>query len=302
MADRLTGIEVFVRAIRQGSLSSAARDMNMSAAMAAKHLVQLEERLGATLVHRTTRRLSLTEAGVQFLERAERILADLGEAESEVSAHSVAIEGLLRVSAPVSFGVLHLAGLVAQFHRKQPGVTIELGLNDRFVDLLEERWDVAIRIGRLADSSLIARKLTNARLSLCAAPSYLARKGRPARVEDLAQHDCLGYTLAPLVGDSFWAFGADGSIRMPISGPLQANNGEALVNAARAGQGICYAPRFMTAPALLAGELENLDLGVPLLDLGAIYAVTHASRRPAAKTRAWIDFLVESVPRLATYW
>jgi DNA-binding transcriptional LysR family regulator len=302
MADRLTGIEVFVRAIRQGSLSSAARDMNMSAAMAAKHLVQLEERLGATLVHRTTRRLSLTEAGVQFLERAERILADLGEAESEVSAHSVAIEGLLRVSAPVSFGVLHLAGLVAQFHQKQPGVTIELGLNDRFVDLLEERWDVAIRIGRLADSSLIARKLTNVRLSLCAAPSYLARKGRPARVEDLAQHDCLGYTLAPLVGESFWAFGADGAIRMPISGPLQANNGEALVNAARAGQGICYAPRFMTAPALLAGELEDLDLGVPLLDLGAIYAVTHASRRPAAKTRAWIDFLVESVPRLATCW
>jgi DNA-binding transcriptional LysR family regulator len=302
MADRLTGIEVFVRAMRQGSLSSAARDMNMSAAMAAKHLVQLEERLGATLVHRTTRRLSLTEAGVQFLERAERILADLGEAENEVSAHSVAIEGLLRVSAPVTFGVLHLAGLVAQFHQRQPGVTIELGLNDRFVDLLEERWDVAIRIGRLADSSLIARKLTKVRLSLCAAPSYLARKGRPSSVEDLGRHDCLGYTLAPLVGDSFWAFGADGSIRTPIRGPLQANNGEALVHAARAGQGICYAPRFMTAPALLTGELVELDLGVPLLELGAIYAVTHASRRPAAKTRAWIDFLVESVPRIAGCW
>jgi len=302
MADRLTGIEVFVRAIRQGSLSSAARDMGMSAAMAAKHLVQLEERLGATLVHRTTRRLSLTEAGAQFLERAERILADLGEAESEVSAHSVAIEGLLRVSGPVSFGVLHLAGLAAQFHACQPGVRIELGLNDRYVDLLEERWDVAIRIGRLADSALIARKLASARLSLCAAPSYLARKGRPADVADLARHDCLGYTLAPMVGDTFWAFGRDGAIRTPIHGPLQANNGEALVNAARTGQGICYAPRFMTAPALMSGELEELDIGMPLLDLGAIYAVTHASRRPAAKTRAWIDFLVETLPGYAAHW
>lgn len=302
MADRLTGIEVFVRAIRRGSLSAAAREMNMSGAMAAKHLVQLEERLGATLVHRTTRRLSLTEAGAQFLERAERIIADLSEAESEVSAHSVSIEGLLRVSAPVSFGVLHLAGLIAEFHERHPKVTIELGLNDRFVDLLEERWDVAIRIGRLADSTLVARKLVPEVFTLCAAPAYLAARGTPAKVDDLSNHQCLGYTLAPLVGVREWAFGANGAIRVPISGPFNANNGEALMRAACAGAGIVYAPRFMTAQGIADGRLVEIALDVPLLNLGAIYAVTHAARRPAARTRAWIDFLAERLPGVARHW
>lgn len=302
MADRLTGIEIFVLALRLGSLSAAARRMGMSATMAARHLAMLEERLGATLVHRTTRQLSLTQAGAHYLDKAERILAELNDVESEVSAHSVTITGQLRVSAPVTFGVMHLAKLVAEFQERQPGVTIELGLNDRYVDLLEERWDVAIRIGRLADSSLIARKLAPAVLSLCASPAYLTRKGTPTSPEALKDHDCLGYTLAPMVGDTFWAFGRDGDVRVPIGGSLQANNGEALVNAARAGQGIVYAPRFIAAAALAAGELVEIDLGIPLLDLGAIYAVTHAARRPAAKTRAWIDFLVERLPTLTASW
>jgi DNA-binding transcriptional LysR family regulator len=302
VADRLTGIEVFVLAMRLGSLSAAARAMGMSAAMAAKHLVNLEARLGVTLVHRTTRRLSLTEAGADYLDRAERILGDLREVESEVASRSVVIEGLLRVSAPTTFGTLHLASLVAQFAARQPGVVIELGLNDRYVDLLEERWDVAIRIGRLADSALIARKLAPMRLSLCAAPAYLERRGTPTAIEDLKSHDCLGYTLAPLVGDDVWGFGEDGSIRVPICGSLSANNGEALVNAARAGQGIVYGPRFMTTGAVAAGDLVELDLGTPLMSLGAIYAVTHPTRRPAAKTRAWIDFLVETMPAVASGW
>jgi DNA-binding transcriptional LysR family regulator len=302
MADRLTGIEVFVLAMRLGSLSAAARSMGMSAAMAAKHLVMLEERLGVTLVHRTTRRLSLTEAGGSYLDKAERILADLREVESEVAARSVAIEGLLRISAPTTFGTAHLAALVAEFGAQHPRLTVELGLNDRYVDLLEERWDVAIRIGRLADSALIARKLVPVRLSLCAAPDYLARRGKPATIEDLARHDCLGYTLAPLVGDSIWGFGLDGDIRVPIRGSLHANNGEALVNAARMGQGIVYGPRFMTATAIAAGELVELDLGTPLLGLGAVYAVTHPTRRPAAKTRAWIDFLVAQIPQISSGW
>ena len=302
MADRLTGIEVFVSAMRLGSLSAVARKMGMSPAMAAKHLAILEERLGVTLAHRTTRRLSLTEAGAEYLDKAERILGELREVENEVSARSVVIEGLLRVSAPVTFGVLHLAPLVAEFGAQQPGVTIELGLNDRHVDLLEERWDVAIRIGRLTDSPLIARKLAPARLTLCAAPSYLAERGTPATIEDLGHHNCLGYTLAPLVGDSVWGFGSDGTIRVPIRGTLHANNGEALVNAARAGQGIVYTPRFMAARAIASGELVELDLDTPLLDLGAIHAVTHPTRRPAAKTRAWIDFLAERMRRLSSEW
>jgi len=302
MADRLTGIETFVLAIRLGSLSAAARSMGISAAMAAKHLAALEERLNVTLVHRTTRRLSLTEAGADYLDMATRILSDLHEAETEISARSVAVEGLLRVSAPVTFGVMHLAPLAAEFGRLQPGLSLELGLNDRYVDLLDEHWDVAIRIGRLADSTLIARKLAAARLTLCAAPAYLARHGTPRRLADLGQHNCLGYTLAPLVGDSVWAFGPDGDIRVPIHGTFHANNGEALLQAALAGLGIVYAPRFMAAGHIASGGLVEFGLDTPLMQLGGVYAVTHPSRRPAAKTRAWIDFLVAHMPRIAGEW
>ncbi len=270
--------------------------------MAARHLDGLEARLGVTLVNRTTRRLSLTEAGDAYLEKAERILAELGEAEAEVSARTIAVEGLLRVSVPAAFGVLHIAGLVAEFHHLHPAVTIELGLNDRYVDLLEERWDMAIRIGRLADSSLVARKLADVRLNICASPAYLAARGTPRTPDDLGSHDCLGYTLSSLTGPSHWSFGRDGSIRVPVHGSLLANNGELLVRAAIAGQGLVYGPRFITAEALADGRLVEISLDVPLMELGAIHAVTHPTRRPAAKTRAWIDFLSSRLRARAADW
>lgn len=302
MADRLTGMEVFVRAIRLGGLSAAARDMGISPTMAAKHLSGLESRLGVTLVNRTTRRLSLTEAGEAYLDHAERILGELGEAEAEVTARSLAVEGLLRVSAPAAFGVLHMAGLLAEFHHLHPNVTIELGLNDRLVDLLEERWDMAIRIGTLTDSNLIARKLADMHLNICASPAYLNARGVPKTVKELSRHDCLGYTLSPLVGTSQWSFGRDGSIKVPVAGSLHANNGDALVKAAIAGQGLVYGPRFLTVQALLDGSLVELALDVPVRDAGAIYAVTHATRRPAAKTRVWIDYLASRMRQLAANW
>lgn len=302
MADRLTGIEVFVRAIALGGLSAAARDLGMSPAMAAKHLNALETRLGVTLVNRTTRRLSLTEAGKAYLAKAEQILADLREAEAEVSARTLAVEGLLRVSAPAAFGVLHLGELIAEFHRLHPAVTIELGLNDRYVDLLEERWDTAIRIGKLADSSLVARKLADVRPNICAAPAYLAARGTPATAADLKDHDCLGYTLSSLTGVSHWGFGANGNIRQPVRGSLHANNGEVLVQAAVAGQGLVYGPRFLTSREVAEGRLVEITLDVPLLELGAIYVITHGARRPAAKTRAWIDFLSRRLRELAVDW
>ncbi|EGD58066.1 transcriptional regulator [Novosphingobium nitrogenifigens DSM 19370] len=302
MADRLTGIEVFVLAMRLGSLSAAGRSLGMSAAMAAKHLGQLEERLGTTLVNRTTRRLSLTQAGADYLDRAERILAELREAENEASARSQVIEGLLRVNAPASFGVMHISSLAAEFGVRHPGVTIELGLNDRYVDLLEERWDVAIRIGQLADSSLKARKLAAVHLALCAAPSYLEQHGTPRSVEDLKHHNCLSYTLSSRLGGNTWGFGRDGSVRVAIKGSMLANNGEALVKAACTGQGIVYGPRFIAAEALNSGELVEFELDIPAMDMGAVYAVTHPTRRPNARTSAWIDFLAERMPRLAEEW
>ena len=302
MADRLTGIEVFVRAVTLGSLSSAGRDMGMSPAMAAKHLNALEARLGVTLVNRTTRRLSLTEAGETYLYKAEAVLADLREAEAEASARTQAVEGLLRVSAPAAFGALHLGELIAEFHRLHPGVTIEIGLNDRYVDLMEERWDMAIRIGKLADSSLVARKLADVRANICASPAYLAARGTPRTPADLSGHDCLGYTLSSLTGVSHWGFGPDGRIRQPIHGSLHANNGEVLVQAALAGQGLVYGPRFLTAKAVTDGRLVEITLEAQLMELGAIHAITHATRRPAAKTRAWIDFLSRRLRELAVDW
>lgn len=302
MADRLTGIEVFTRAIALGGLSAAARDLRMSPAMAARHLSALEARLGATLVNRTTRRLSLTEAGETYLEKAEQILADLREAEAEVSARTLAVEGLLRVSAPAAFGVAHLGQLLAEFNRLHPAVTVELGLNDRFVDLLEERWDAAIRIGKLADSSLVARKLADVRLNICASPAYLAERGAPRSIGDLGTHDCLGYTLSTLFGTTHWGFGADGALKQPVRGSLHANNGEVLVQAALAGQGLIYGPRFLTAAAVADGRLVEISLDAPLMELGGIHAITHAGRKPAAKTRAFIDFLGDRFRTLAADW
>jgi DNA-binding transcriptional LysR family regulator len=302
MADRLTALEVFVRALKLGGLSAAARELRMSPAMAAKHLDALEARLGTTLVRRTTRKLSLTEAGADFLDRAERILAEIGEAEAEASSRSVAIEGLLRVSAPATFGVLHVAPLAPLFHERHPGVTLELGFSDRYVDLLEERWDMAIRIGHLADSSLVARKLAPMRTVVCAAPAYLARRGTPKRLSDLIAHDCLGYTFAEQAGTSTWSFGRDGEIKAPVRGWLRANNGEALLRAAVAGQGLVYGPRYIAAQALADGSLVELTLDQPPMPVGAVHAITHPDRRPAAKTRAWIEFLAETLPRMAADW
>ena len=295
MPDRLTGIEVFAAAMRLGGLSAAGRELGLSPAMAARHLDALEHRLGVTLVHRTTRRLALTEAGRAFLDKAQMLLSDLAEAEDEASSTNVAVRGLLRVSAPVSFGVLHIAPLAAEFGKLHPEVTLELGLNDRYVDLMDEGWDLAIRIGRLADSSLIARKLADIDILVVASPDYLAARGTPRAAAELSDHDCLGFTLSETGGVRTWSFGVHGEIKVPIRAVLKANNGDVLAAAAAAGQGVAYMPRFIAAPHLATGRLVALDLDIPAMQPGGVYALTHPDRRPAAKTRAWIDFLAASM-------
>lgn len=299
--DRLTGVEVFVRAMRLGGLSAAGRAMGLSAAMAAKHLNALEARLGTTLVNRTTRRLSLTQAGADFLDKAERILSDLREAEADAAAGSVAIDGLLRVTVGATFGARHLSPLLARFSAQHPALRIELGLSDRYVDLIEERWDVAIRIGRLADSRLVARKLAPMHCTICAAPAYLARHGTPRLLSDLAAHNCLGFTLSG-PGSRVWAFGPQGQVRVPVNGTLHADNGEVLVEAAAAGLGLVFGPRFIAAEALAEGRLVEVTLEMQPMELGAVYAVTHPTRRPPAKILAFVEFLAQTVPELAAAW
>jgi DNA-binding transcriptional LysR family regulator len=293
MLDRFTSLEVFTKVAAAGSLSAAARALGLSQTMVTKHIAALEARLGVKLFHRSTRRLSITEAGRSYLDSAECILAALDAADSAVAADRFEPRGVLRLNAPVSFGARQVAPLLCEFARRHPHLHVELGLNDRLVDLAEEGWDLALRIGSLADSSLIARRLAPCRTVLAAAPAYLATHGRPRTVADLARHNCLGYTLSRLTGADRWTFGAQGEATIEVAGNLRANNGDALRAAAVAGQGIIYQPTFVVADDLRAGTLVALSLDRPTVEFGGIYAVYLPERNPPAKLRAFIDFLVE---------
>ena len=291
MLDRLTGLEVFVKVAAAGNLSAAARAMGLSQTMVTKHMAALETRLGVKLFHRTTRRLSITEAGRNYLEASERILAGIEAADASVAADRVEPRGLLRLNAPVSFGTRQIAPLLAEFTDRHPLVTVELGLNDRLVDLAEEGWDLAIRIGNLSASSLIARRIAPCRVVVCAAPSYLKARGRPLTVSSLAAHNCLGYTLSQQIAFDRWAFGARAEVSVQVSGNLRANNGDALRAAAIAGQCVIYQPTFIVADDLRAGTLVAIELDQPTVELGGIYAVFLPDRDPPAKVRAFIDFI-----------
>lgn len=285
MLDRVTGMQVFARVAALGSFSAAGRALGLSQTGVTKHVAALETRLGTRLLHRTTRRLTLTETGRSYLEACERILAEIAEAEAMAGAEGVEAHGTLRLNVPLSFGVREIAPALAAFAAAHPALTIELGLNDRRVDLIEEGWDLAVRIGTLADSGLIARRLAASRLLVCAAPDYLDRHGTPRAPEDLREHNCLGYTLSDSSG---WRFG---DRVYPVSGTLRAPNGAALVAAASAGLGLVYQPTFLVAEALRAGSLVALDLGAPCPTL-PIHALMPPGRRPA-KTRAFVDFLAQ---------
>lgn len=291
MLDRLTGLEVFVKVAAAGNLSAAARAMGLSQTMVTKHMAALETRLGVKLFHRTTRRLSITEAGRSYLEASERILAEIEAANASVAADRVEPRGLLRLNAPVAFGTRQIAPLLAEFSERHPLITVELGLNDRLVDLAEEGWDLAIRIGNLANSSLIARRIAPCRVVVCAAPSYLKARGRPLTVSGLSAHNCLGYTLSQQTAADRWTFGARAEVSVRVAGNLRANNGDALRAAAIAGQGLIYQPTFIVADDLRAGTLVAVNLDQPTVELGGIYAVFLPDRDPPAKVRAFIDFI-----------
>ncbi|HEU0145254.1 MAG TPA: LysR family transcriptional regulator [Bradyrhizobium sp.] len=294
MLDRLTGMEVFVKVAGAGSLSGAARNMGLSQTMVTKHLAALEARLGTKLFHRTTRRLSITEAGRRYLESAERLLADLEAAEAAVAADRVEPRGVLRLNVPLTFGIRQIAPRLAAFSTLYPKVTVELGLSDRIVDLVEEGWDLAIRAGVLRDSNLMSRRLAPCRMVVCAAPSYLAAHGTPRVAADLAKHNCLGYTLSEAAGSALWQMGGEPRIDVPVSGNLRANSGDALLAAALAGQGITYQPTFIAADDLRAGRLLPITLELPPFDRLAVYAVHPPERTPSAKVRAFIDFIADA--------
>lgn len=294
--ENLTDIAVFVRVVALGSFTLAADDLSLSRAAVSKYVSRLEERLGARLLHRTTRRLSLTEAGAALYEASRGALERIEEAEAAVARLQSAPRGRLRVSAPMSFGILHLGGALAEFAREFPAVTLDVAFDDRFVNLVEEGFDVAVRIGNLADSSLVARKLAGARMVVCASPHYLAERGEPEVPEDLAAHNCLLYSY--LATANVWRFNApDGrEIAVAVGGNLRANNGIVEAEAAVAGLGVLMTPSFYVGPLIRQGKLKQILTGYTPRSIG-IHAVWAQREHVPPKVRAFVDFLAKHFGR-----
>lgn len=287
--DSLTGMAIFARVVDTRSFTAAAAALGLSKSAVSKQVARLEDRLGARLLNRTTRRLSLTEVGAAFYERCARILAEVEDAELAVGRLQDAPRGRLRVNAPMSFGQLHLAPAIADFLAAHPGMSIDLTLTDRIVDVVEEGYDVAIRISRLADSSLIARRLVPMRRVVCGSPAYFERHGVPRHPRDLRRHNCLLYSYLPSADD--WRFvGPEGPVAVRVAGTFKANNGDVLETAMLAGLGVALQPTFIAARDLQAGRLVAV-MPDYVDESASVYAVYPHSRHLSAKVRAFIDFL-----------
>lgn len=298
--DRLHSMEVFRRVAEEGGFSAAGRSLGLSKSVVSKQVQALEQHLGVRLLNRTTRRLSLTEAGQRYLERCVAILDELEDAERAVTELSANPRGILRVNVPVAFGLLHLAPLLPEFLRRYPELEMEVTLNDRFVDLVEEGFDAAVRITRLEDSTLIARRLAPCRGWICAAPAYLERRGRPQRPEELSRHNCLIYAYARQTKEWRLADAQGHEYRVPVHGKLRANNGELLLEAACQGEGIVLMPDFIAYQAVRDGRLVRLLREYTAMDIN-VYAVYPYTRHVSAKVRVFVDYLAEKLGRNAAW-
>ncbi len=289
--DKITSMKAFVAVIDRGSFTNASEHLGISRAAVSKYVMQLEDSLGVRLLNRTTRHHSLTDTGREYLPRCRAILADLNEAEANASKSNTALRGLLRINAPVSLGVRKMGEVIAGFCKKHPMIEVELELNDRFIDVVAEAFDVVLRIGKLNDSSLIARKIASIPMVTCASPGYLDAMGIPDHPEQLKQYACLTYDNAGR--NSLWEFlkqGARQQIR--ISGPLTSNNGDVLADAARAGLGLVRSPLFIVADDLRAGSLQAVlgDWQPPDITMSALYP---SRRFLSARARAFVDYALE---------
>lgn len=287
--DLLTGMRVFTHVVEANSFTAASDRLGLSRAAVSKHIAQLEAHLGGRLLNRTTRRISLTEAGQAYFDRCKQILEDVSDAECVVSGLSTEPRGTLRLNVPMTFGITQVAPLLQRFNARYPRVEIELSLNDRLIDVVEEGYDLVIRIAELQDSNLIARRLATSRHVICASPAYLDRHGRPVTPAELTTHACLRYSYTQH-SNEWLLIGADSEQRVRISGPLLTNNGAAICTAAENGLGIAMLPTFIAGQALRKGTLEHVLNGYDCPQLG-IYAVYPSNRHLSAKVRAFIDFL-----------
>ncbi|PRY86427.1 LysR family transcriptional regulator [Donghicola tyrosinivorans] len=291
--DRLTEMEAFATVVDQGGFTDAAKKMGISKSAVSKHVSSLEARLGARLLNRTTRRVSPTEIGLAYYDRARRVLTDAGEADALVTSMQAAPSGQLRISVATDFGVNHLSPVIGDFLATYPDISVNMVLNNRYVELISEGFDLAVRIGELEDSTLRARKLTDTNRRMIASPAYIERYGRPKRIDDLNEHKLLHYSSQ--ANGSVWKLTAPSGEKRQIrtGGWLSVNDGQSLLNAAVAGLGIAYLPSFLYAEALERGEVVDVIPDLPMETQG-IYAVYPPGRFTQPKVRAFIDFLVDA--------
>jgi DNA-binding transcriptional LysR family regulator len=294
LVDVLGQMHLFVKVVEHGGFTAAARDLGVPKSTVSRQVARLEDRLGVRLLERTTRALRTTEVGQAYYERCTRILAEVVEAEGAVTEAQAEPRGRLRISAPLTFGYLFLGEVIAAFLQSHPQVRIDISLTDRRVDLIDEGFDLAIRIGQLDDSTLVARRLGWAAAVVAASPEYLSRFGRPQVPEELRQHRCLHYEYRGFG----WRFGG---VSVPVDGPLVSNNGDLLRAAAVAGLGIIITPRFIIADELRDGRLVSIleeHLGAEGAGIWAIYP---ANRHLSAKVRSFVDFAVARFGQVAPW-
>ena len=285
--DRFLEMQTFNAVVDAGSFVKAADALGISKAAVSRYVVEMEKRLGVRLLHRTTRRLSLTDEGQVFYARSKELLAELEEAEAEITSRSEAASGLLRVNAPVTFGILHLAPLWGMFKALNPRVTLDITLADRVVDLVEEGYDVAIRIATLESSTLVSKRLATTRMVLCASPEYLKQHGIPRHPGDLAQHAVISYSYWSTKDE--WRFdGPQGPVSVRTQPCIHTNSGDTCRAAALAHQGVILQPGFLVGKDLAAGTLVELMPEFRSTVLG-IYAVYPSRKHVSPKVRALID-------------
>jgi len=287
--DRLNSMNIFVCVVDRGSFTAAAEKQGLSRAQVSKVVRQLETHLGTRLLNRTTRKISLTETGRSYYEGCKTVLNDIDEIESVAGEQTVMPYGTLTISAPNSFGVLHLRKAIPEYIKQYPRVKIVLSLTDRFIDVVAEGFDVGIRIASLEDSSLIARKIAPCKQAFCASPDYLEKKGIPKVPIDLAIHSCLTYSN-DLKPENWILHGAEGAQSIKVSGPVCSDNGDILKEAAIAGLGITSLPTFIVGPDIKSGRLQQVLAEYCRPEI-SIYAVYPSRRYLSAKVRTFVDFL-----------
>jgi DNA-binding transcriptional LysR family regulator len=294
--DRLAELDIFARVVTAGSMSAAGRELGLSPPVVSKRIKSLEERLGTRLLQRTTRQLALTESGQGFYERVVAILASVDEAETWVSRRTAAARGILRVSAPTSFGRMHIAPHLVDFLKAYPDITIDLSLSDQFVDIVAEGFDLAIRIADLADSSLVAKRLAPNHRVLCATPDYLASKGTPLILADLQQHQLLLHN-----SDQWKLEGPEGAAIVRVESAIRTNSSEVIREAVLAGVGIALRSTWDIGPEIDSGRLKIILPEWHASTRVAVYAVYPSRRHLAHKVRLFMDFLADRFGQ-PPYW